>query len=209
MLCEAQTIRHFTVSYYVIVYIYLCCPATFLHFNLPKKGINISVVRDALTSNYSMIERNHSVNNIYSSTKVLPYVYLCREKYSPYYYIGYRYANYVPSTDDFGTYYYTSNNYVKENFNNFEHSIVAEFYTKDDAYKFESELINEMGSEFLINSQRHKKTKIYESVKVDNSPKLCALPGCNKIHTNWRMKCCCKSHSQMYAGQQRHKKYTK
>jgi len=29
-----------------IVYTYLCAVATFLYFNLPKKGINIDVVRD-------------------------------------------------------------------------------------------------------------------------------------------------------------------
>ena len=96
---------------------------------------------------------------IYKSTRVLPYVYMCQEKNSPYFYIGYRYRNYVPSTEDLGTYYFTSNNYVKENFDNFEITIIAEFFTKKDAYKFETLLIKDTKSEYQINQQKNIKIK--------------------------------------------------
>jgi len=143
--------------------------------------------------------------NIYNSTKTLPYVYMCQEKNSPYFYIGYRYANYDPSTEDFGKKYFTSNDYVRENFDNFEHTIIAEFYTKEDAYAFESQLIIELNSEYLINSQKYQKKSPYKKITVDTTPKLCALPGCGKIHNNWRMKCCCKSHHYAYAGMKAHR----
>ena len=132
---------------------------------------------------------------------------MCQEKNSPYFYIGYRYANYDPSTEDFGKKYFTSNEYVRANFDNFEHTIIAEFFTKEDAYAFESQLIKELNSEYLINAQRLQKRmeKYKTNVPVDNSPKICALPGCGKLHTNWRMKCCCKSHHYAYAGMRAHR----
>jgi len=144
---------------------------------------------------------------IYKSTHTFPYVYLCQEKDSPYFYIGYRYANRVPSSEDFGKHYFTSNKYVKENFDKFDHTIVAEFFDKKDAYTFESELIKELNSKYLLNAQRigrltgtSYKPKITEEV----ISKTCALPECNKIFTNWRSKCCCISHSKKYAGMRRH-----
>jgi len=144
---------------------------------------------------------------IYKSTQTFPYVYLCQEKDSLYFYIGYRYANKVPSSEDFGKHYFTSNKYVKENFDKFDHTIVAEFFDKKDAYTFESELIKELNSKYLLNTQRigrltgtSYKPKITEEV----ISKTCALPECNKIFTNWRSKCCCISHSKKYAGMQRH-----
>lgn len=127
------------------------------------------------------------MKHIYKSTRVLPYVYMCKEKNGPNFYIGYRFANYVPSTEDFGTHYFTSNEYVRNNFDQFDYYIVAEFYNKADAYAFESELIKELKSEYLINTQKNKKTvgiNYKTNIKVDTSPKVCALPGCGKIHTN-------------------------
>lgn len=32
----------------------------------------------------------------------------------------------------------------------------------------------------------------------------CALPECNKVFNNWRRKCCCRSHSGIYAAKLRH-----
>ena len=148
------------------------------------------------------------MNNIYTSTKVLPYVYVCKEKNSPYFYIGYRHANYDPSTEDFGKKYFTSNDYVRENFDNFEHAIIAEFYKKEDAYAFESQLIKETRSEYQINYLKTKKIvgKFYSrsKTKMTVEEKICALPGCGKTHTNWRMKCCCRSHHYAYAGMRAH-----
>lgn len=151
-----------------------------------------------------MLEGSISLKHIYKSTKVLPYVYICKEKNGPNFYIGYRWANYVPSTEDFGIYYFTSNDYVKNNFDQFDYFIVAEFYSKDDAYAFENQLIKESKSEHCLNYKKYKKFKEYEKINVDNSPKKCALPGCGKMHTNWRMKCCCSSHGKQYAGRRSH-----
>jgi hypothetical protein len=144
---------------------------------------------------------------IYKSTQTLPYVYLCQEKDSPYFYIGYRYTNRVPSSEDFGKHYFTSNKYVKENFDKFDHTIIAEFFDKKDAYAFESELIKELNSKYLLNAQRLGKLigKSYRPKIIEEViQKTCALPGCNKIFTNWRSKCCCVSHSKKYAGMRRH-----
>ena len=133
---------------------------------------------------------------------------MCQEKNSPYFYIGYRYANYEPSTDDFGKKYFTSNEYVRENFDNFEHTIIAEFYNKEDAYAFESQLIKETRSDYQINYLKHKKmigtfySKSKDKIKLEE--KICALPECGKIHTNWRMKCCCLQHNKRYAAMKRY-----
>jgi len=144
--------------------------------------------------------------NIYSSTKALPYVYVCQEKNSPYFYIGYRYSNHLPSTEDFGKHYFTSNSYVKENFDNFDCTIIAEFFTKRDALDFESQLIKESDYKYCINVVKNKQRKKYQSIKIDTDPKICALPGCGKIHQNWRMKCCCASHQRSYSGMRAHQK---
>jgi hypothetical protein len=129
---------------------------------------------------------------------------MCKEKNSPNFYIGYRFANYVPSTEDFGTHYFTSNEYIKNNFDKFDYYIIAEFFDKKDAYAFESALIKELRSEYCLNYEKYKKFKEYSKIKVDTSLKVCALPGCGKTHTNWRIKCCCLSHSKQYAGIRRY-----
>ena len=89
--------------------------------------------------------------SIYQSNRVLPYVYICREKNTEYFYIGYRYRNFVPSSEDLGKYYFTSNEYVNENFDNFDCTIVAEFFTKKAAFEFECQLIRETKSKFQLN----------------------------------------------------------
>lgn len=142
----------------------------------------------------------------YPSTKVLPYVYLCKEKTSERFYIGYRYKNWLPSSEDFGTHYFTSNKFVKENFNKFDYYIVAEFFNKVDAYEFESQLISETRSEYQINYEKNLEVRPYvksEKIIVPEK-KICPLAGCGKEHSNWRLKCCCISHNKKYAGFQSH-----
>lgn len=145
----------------------------------------------------------------YQSTKVLPYVYICRDTKSPKFYIGYRFANWLPSTQDFGTHYFTSNEYVKEHFDQFEHHIVAEFFHKRDAYAFESQLIAETKSEHQINYSRHIKvigaTYNKKQTPFIQEAKICPLKGCGKEHYNYRTKCCCLAHSRQYAGHAAHK----
>jgi len=81
-------------------------------------------------------------NTIYSSEKVMPYVYMGVHKISNEYYFGYREANRVPSSDDLGTKYFTSSKKIKEiGFDNFNWTILAEFFTGLDAYLFEQSLI--------------------------------------------------------------------
>jgi hypothetical protein len=151
---------------------------------------------------------NNSMFTKYSSTKALPYVYLCKEKTSERFYIGYRYANKVPSSEDFGVYYFTSNTEIKNNFENFDWYIVAEFFNKNDAYTFESEMVKDTRSEFQINYEKSLKiTNTYgkhEKILIPEK-KICPLPECGNEHTNWRSKCCCISHSKKYAGMRAHK----
>lgn len=90
--------------------------------------------------------------NIYQSTKVIPYVYQLVHKETGQFYIGFRCANKVPSSEDLGTRYFSSSRFVKElGFENFDYQILAEFFEKDDAYSFEQELILEHWGSQLLN----------------------------------------------------------
>lgn len=87
-------------------------------------------------------------NTIYTSERVLPYVYMGTHKTTGQFYIGNRFGEKVyiqkgrPSHIDFGTYYKTSSKHVQQlGFNNFNWIILAEFFTGDDARAFEDELI--------------------------------------------------------------------
>lgn len=88
---------------------------------------------------------------IYNSTKVLPYVYQLTHKETGQFYIGVRYANKTPSTDDLGYDYFTSSKYVKDlGFDNFNITIIAEFFEKFHALDFEQFLIKENWNNTLI-----------------------------------------------------------
>lgn len=79
---------------------------------------------------------------IYSSEKVMPYVYKGVHKETGQFYFGYRAANKVPSTLDLGLHYFTSSKSVKAlGFENFEWVILAEFIKASDAYNFEQQSI--------------------------------------------------------------------
>ena len=146
----------------------------------------------------------------YQSTRVLPYVYICQDKHSSKFYIGYRFANKVPSTQDFGTYYFTSNDLVRENFDQFEHHIVAEFFHKRDAYAFESQLISETRSEHQINDYKRQRMigkKYKTKVPYIYEPRYCALPECGKLlPASIHRKCCCTSHQGRYSALRGHGK---
>ena len=145
--------------------------------------------------------------NIYKSILAPAYVYICREKHSSKFYIGYRYRNWLPAMQDFGTHYFTSNEYVKANFQNFDYEILAEFTNPKDALAFESKIIKEMRTEDMINLNPTSPRKPYQIGKaVDSSEKLCALPECENTFSNWRSICCCPAHSKRYAGLKRHNK---
>jgi hypothetical protein len=87
-----------------------------------------------------ILERSISMF-IYKSSRVMPYVYQLTHKITGHYYIGYREANKDPSTQDLGTKYFTSSKITKQNFKEYDLTIIAEFYSGKDAHKFEDELI--------------------------------------------------------------------
>lgn len=104
---------------------------------------------------------------IYTSTKVMPYVYLGIHKITKEFYIGYREANTIPSHLDLFK-YRTSSTIVEPNFNEYDWYIVAEFYNGDDAYDFEQQLIYENWRDpLLLNEQyrlRHGKKRFKNNV---------------------------------------------
>ena len=74
---------------------------------------------------------------------IYPYVYICTHKTTNKFYIGVRYANKHPSKEDLGIRYFTSSKEVKQNFQNYNFEIIAEFFQKEDALNFEYNLITE------------------------------------------------------------------
>lgn len=98
--------------------------------------------------------------NIYSSTKVLPYVYQLVHKETGQFYFGVRCANKVPSSDDLGINYFSSSKIIKNiGFEQFNFQIIAEFLNKDDARNFEIELIKENWNNPLLLNQSIGGTK--------------------------------------------------
>jgi hypothetical protein len=90
--------------------------------------------------------------SIYASEKSLSYVYICTNKHTKQFYIGYREGNVkknLPSHIDFPQ-YKTSSTTVKNNFSNYDWIILAEFFYPNDAYLFEQELIRENWDNPLI-----------------------------------------------------------
>lgn len=88
---------------------------------------------------------------IYPSLKAMPYVYLCTHKTTKEFYVGYRYANKIPSHLDIIKYKTSSKN-VRPIFDQFNWQILAEFFDADSAYSFEQELIQSFwGDPLLIN----------------------------------------------------------
>jgi group I intron endonuclease len=77
---------------------------------------------------------------------ILPYVYILTNLETKEFYIGYRYKNVrlgLRSDEDIGKKYFTSSKYIKPIFHKFKIQILAEFFSSDDAYDFEQNLIKE------------------------------------------------------------------
>lgn len=99
--------------------------------------------------------------NIYPSSKVNPYVYICIHRETKEFYIGSRVANKEPSHLDFPKYRTSSKN-VKPRFDQFDWYIVAEFTyqtSKNDAYDFEQLLIYENWKDPLILNKHYSHGK--------------------------------------------------
>lgn len=95
--------------------------------------------------------------DIYTSEKVMPYVYMCIHKETKQFYIGSRISKgmKLPPHLDLQS-YKTSSKIVKPNFYMFDCIIIAEFINGNDAYDFEQELIYEhWGNPLLLNKRCH------------------------------------------------------
>ena len=87
------------------------------------------------------------IKDIYSSSKILPYVYKGTHKITGQVYIGSRTNKHqkLPSHEDLGTKYFTSSKKVKAlGFENFDWVILAEFFDPLAAIEFEYESIREI-----------------------------------------------------------------
>ena len=143
--------------------------------------------------------------NIYNSSKnALPYVYRCVEKTTGRFYIGYRFKNTVPAKEDFGKHYFTSNSYVKENFENFDFEIIAEFPNRKSAFAFETKLIKETKSEKQINANKYNQLK--KPYKKSEIHLYCLFPGCGKYINSSIKRFCCRSHAGKYTALRGHGK---
>jgi hypothetical protein len=143
--------------------------------------------------------------NIYTRNKpVLPYVYRCTEKNTGKFYIGYRFKNTVPASEDLGKYYFTSNEYVKKNFDKFECEIIAEFQDRKSAFAFETQLINETKCDNQINANKHNKTKRHYT--KSEITLHCIFPGCGKYINSSIKRFCCKTHASRYSALKGHGK---
>jgi hypothetical protein len=134
-----------------------------------------------------------------------PYVYKCTEKETGRFYIGYRYSNKVPAMEDFGVHYFTSNEYVKNNFDKFEHEIIAEFSDRKSAFAYETKLINETKCELQINANKHNKAKKpYGKAQIYEN---CFL--CGKYINSSISKFCCRSHAAKFNATNKNNKIIK
>lgn len=104
---------------------------------------------------------------IYTSEKVMPYVYICIHKETKKFYIGSR-ANKnqtLPSHLDILD-YKTSSKIVKPNFNEYWCFILAEFFNRKEAYLYEQELIAEHWEDpLLLNGYHcHSSTGVFSHI---------------------------------------------
>ena len=89
--------------------------------------------------------------NIYTSEKALPYVYRLDNPKTGEIYIGYREINTIPSHLDLPE-YRTSSKYVGPRFEEFNWTILAEFFIGDDAYDHEQlSIFEEWDNPLILN----------------------------------------------------------
>lgn len=92
---------------------------------------------------------------------ILPYVYKLTNKTTGEFYFGYRSKNVtlgLSSGQDLGYSYFTSSKHIKPIFNQFNYEIIAEFYSANDAYDFEQELIKDNFSSTLCLNGHYQKS---------------------------------------------------
>jgi len=143
--------------------------------------------------------------DIYNEKKqALPYVYRCVEKDTGRFYIGYRYKNTVCAKEDLGIHYFTSNEYVKKNFNKFDYEIVQEFADRKSAFAYETKLISETKCEQQINANKYNKAK--REYRKSEIHLYCLFPDCGKYINSSIKKFCCKTHAAKYSALRSHGK---
>ena len=115
-----------------------------------------------------------------------PYVYKGVNKITKEFYIGVRYAHSKHKRnpiDDLGVVYYTSSKVVKPIFDQFEWSIVAQFFTREDALQFEEQMIAESWKDPLLLNKNNQGVKFHRPDnyvrkpyrKIDRSANVKAL----------------------------------
>ncbi len=133
--------------------------------------------------------------------QVLPYVYRCTEKETGRFYIGYRFKNRVPAKEDLGVHYFTSNEYVKNNFDKFDFEILKEFPDRRSAFQYETQLIRETKSENQINADKYNKNNILR--KKAEITLYCKYEECGRYINSSIKRFCCRSHSALYAAKKK------
>lgn len=106
---------------------------------------------------------------VYSSEKVLPYIYLGIHSETKAFYIGFRCKNVklnIPSNEDLGIKYFTSSKVVQKSFHDFDWIILAEFFDATDAYLFEQQLILEHFNNPLNLNKFHDKSGKWSTIGI-------------------------------------------
>jgi len=104
---------------------------------------------------------------IYASEKALPYVYRLDNPITGEFYIGYREANKTPSHIDLPK-YRTSSKIIEPKFEEFNTTIIAEFFLGDDAYDHEQlSIFEEWNNPLLLNENCR-----YGSIGRFKTPKI-------------------------------------
>ena len=118
---------------------------------------------------------------IYTNEKNYPYVYRLDNPITNEFYIGYRKANLVPAEKDLGTDYFTSAPIIKERFNEFQSTIIAEFFNPNDAYDHEQYLIYcDLGNPKMLN-----KSCFYGKQRFDTTGKSPSAESLEKSKLTW------------------------
>jgi len=112
-----------------------------------------------------------------------PYVYQITHPVTGEFYVGYRYANKVAASEDFGHIYKTSSKNLSHPFGEYTHAILAEFFTNtasDDAYDFEQLTIFENWNDpLLLNQMCHYGKKRWRNKArcSEEQRRKCLRPG--------------------------------
>jgi hypothetical protein len=105
--------------------------------------------------------------------KAHPYVYKCVHRETNQFYIGYRCANRFPANEDIGIIYKTSSKKIKAEPEKFIFTVIAEFFSPEDAYQFEQECIHEsLGDPLLLNRSCFYNKKPFYSMDKETRAKI-------------------------------------